>query len=84
MATVPQRPTSVPAIDPIQELALHRKLDLDAVLGALKHDGIIEAGDAMKVRADGRSARGKMELHPIALIANQKLVNPLDKKPLSL
>lgn len=84
MATVPQRPTSIPAIDPIQELALHRKLDLDAVLGALKHDGMIEAGDAMKVRADGRSARGKMELHPIALIANQKLLNPLDKKPLSL
>jgi general secretion pathway protein E len=84
MATVPQRPTSVPAIDPIQELALHRKLDLDAVLGALKHDGMIEAADALKVRADGRSARGKMELHPIALIANQKLINPVDKKPLSL
>ncbi len=84
MATVPQRPTSVTAIDPIQELALHRKLDLDAVLGALKHDGMIEAADALKVRADGRSARGKMELHPIALIANQKLLNPLDKKPLSL
>ncbi|HEX3896230.1 MAG TPA: GspE/PulE family protein [Rudaea sp.] len=84
MATVPQRPTSVPAIDPIQELALHRKLDLDAVLGALKHDGMIEPADALKVRADGRSARGKMELHPIALIANQKLINPVDKKPLSL
>src|SRR3984957_2508249 len=84
MATVPQRPTSVPAIDPIQELALHRKLDLDAVLGALKHDGMIEAADALKVRADGRSARGKMELHPIALIANQKLINPVDNKPLSL
>ncbi len=84
MATVPQRPTTAPAIDPIAELALHRKLDLDAVLGALKHDGMIEAADALKVRADGRSARGKMELHPIALIANQKLINPVDKKPLSL
>ncbi len=63
---------------------MHRKLDLDAVLGALKHDGMIEAADALKVRADGRSARGKMELHPIALIANQKLLNPIDKKPLSL
>src|SRR5581483_4047078 len=38
----------------------------------------------LKTRADGRSARGKMELHPIALIANQKLTNPLDGKPLSL
>ena len=35
-------------------------------------------------RADARSARGKMELHPLALIANQKLLNPLDGKPLSL
>ncbi len=84
MATVPQRPTAAPPIDPIAELALHRKLDLDAVLAALKHDGLINEADALKVRADGRSARGKMELHPIALIANQKLLNPKDGKPLSL
>jgi general secretion pathway protein E len=90
MATVPQRPApqqpAVPAaaIDPIAELSLHRKLELDAVLGALKHDGLINEGDALKVRADGRSARGKMELHPLALVANQKLLNPKDGKPLSL
>src|SRR4051812_29524887 len=86
MATVPQRPAAapIPAIDPIAELSLHRKLDLDAVLGALKHDGLIVEADALKVRADGRSARGKMELHPVALIANQKLINPKDGKPLSL
>ncbi len=61
MATVPQRPApqqaAVPAapIDPIAELALHRKLDLDAVLAALKHDGLINEADALKIRADGRS-----------------------------
>ncbi|HEX4480434.1 MAG TPA: ATPase, T2SS/T4P/T4SS family [Rudaea sp.] len=84
MATVPQRPTAAPAIDPIAELSLHRKLDLDVVLGALKHEGLINEADALKVRADGRSARGKMELHPLALVANQKLLNPKDGKPLSL
>jgi general secretion pathway protein E len=84
MATVPQKPMSVPAVDPIQELALHRKLDLDAVLGALKHEGLISEADALRVRADGRSARGKMELHPLALIATAKLINPKDNKPLSL
>ena len=85
MATVPQRPApAATAIDPIAELSLHRKLDLDAVLGALRHDGLIEEPDALKVRADGRSARGKTEAHPLALIANHKLINPKDGKPLSL
>jgi general secretion pathway protein E len=85
MATVPQRPKSIEAApDPIAELGLHRKLDIDVVLAALKHDGLIAAEDILKVRADARSARGKMELHPLALIANQKLTNPVDSKPLSL
>ena len=65
-------------------LGLHRKLDIDSVLAALKRDGMISESDALKARADARSARGKMELHPLALIANQKLLSALDNKPLSL
>src|SRR5271154_6370843 len=84
MATVPQRPKPAePAAEPL-DLGLHRKLDIDTVLGALRRDGMINEADAAKSRADARSARGKMELHPLALIANQKLTNPLDNKPLSL
>jgi general secretion pathway protein E len=82
MATVPQRPKfSIPEAPP---LGLHRRLDLDAVLGALKHDGMLSEADLLKTRADGRSARGKLELHPLVLVANQKLTNPQDNKPLSL
>jgi general secretion pathway protein E len=92
MATVPQRPVAVPPQRPavIQpaaekaELGLHRKLDLDTVIAVLRQDGLVSEADAMKARADGRSARGKMELHPIALIANQKLTSLKDGKPLSL
>ncbi len=65
-------------------MGLHRKLEIDAVLTVLRHDGLIVEADALKVRADARSARGKMELHPLALIASQKLINPRDGKPLSL
>ncbi len=82
MATVPQRPKfTEPAAPP---LGLHRRLDLDAVLAALKHDGLISEDDRLRARADGRSAHGKLELHPLVLIANQKLTNPQDGKPLSL
>ncbi|MBR0344613.1 MAG: type II/IV secretion system protein [Rudaea sp.] len=63
---------------------MHRKLDLEAVLGVLVRDGILADEDVLKVRADARTARNKIELHPLALIANLKLVNARDKKPLSL
>jgi len=89
MASVPQRPAApakaaTAAASEPPALGLHRKLDLDTVLAVLRQDGLISEPDALKARADGRSARGKMELHPIALIANQKLINPKDGKPLSL
>ncbi len=84
MATVPQRPRPADPIADAAELGLHRKLDIDTVLAVLKHDGLLTDADALRARADARSARGKMELHPLALIANQKLLNPLDGKPLSL
>jgi len=60
------------------------KLDIELVLAALQQDGLIAAPDALHARADARSARAKLELHPIALIANQKAINPRDGKPLSL
>ncbi len=85
MATVPQRPQSAAGPSAgVSSLGLHRKLEIDAVLTVLRHDGLIVEADALKVRADARSARGKMELHPLALIASQKLINPRDGKPLSL
>ena len=86
MAIVPQRntPAAVPAPKPDPELSLHRKLDLETVLGALKRDGILGEEEILKVRADARSARNQIELHPLVLIANLKLVNARDKKPLSL
>ena len=90
MASVPQRPaapvkpTAPDSASEVPALGLHRKLDLDTVLAVLRHDGLVNEPDALKARADGRSARGKMELHPIALIANQKLTNRKDGKPLSL
>jgi len=86
MAIAPQRSTSAtvptPKADP--ELSLHRKLDLEAVLAILKRDGILLEEDVLKVRADARTARAKIELHPLAVIANLKLINDRDKKPLSL
>ena len=38
----------------------------------------------IKVRNDARSAHAKVEMHPLALVASQKIVNPRDGKPLSL
>ena len=84
MAIVPQRSKPIDPLAAAPELGLHRRLELDSVLATLKHDGLIVEADALRARADGRSARGKLELHPLALIANQKLTNPLDAKPLSL
>ena len=82
MVTVPQRPKLVESTGP--QLGLHRRLELDSVLAALRHDGLINEAEALRVRADARSARGKIEAHPLALIANHKLTNPHDGKPLSL
>ena len=86
MAIAPQRtaPAATPAPKADPELSLHRKLDLEAVLGALRRDGILGEEDVLKVRADARTARSKVELHPLALIANLKLANARDGKPLSL
>ena len=65
-------------------LGLHRKLDIESVITALLADGMISDADAARARADARTARVKLDLHPLAMIANAKAVNPVDGKPLSL
>ena len=84
MATVPQpkRPAEQAPLD--SRLGAQRKLDLDSVLAGLRRDGLIGDEDTQKVLAETRLARGKIELHPLIVVANQKLINPLDNKPLSL
>jgi general secretion pathway protein E len=90
MATIPQRPPSGTARFGADEggerpaLGHYRKLDIDSVLAALRQDGMLGDADLARARADARSARTKIELHPLALIANLKAVNPRDGKPLSL
>jgi len=84
MASVPQPPpkTAKPAAP---DLGLHRRLDFDETLAALIADGVISDADAKLVRMDVRTARGRLELHPLVLVANIKL-NDLrhPDKPLSL
>jgi general secretion pathway protein E len=89
MATIPQRPAPGKAKFGVLDggnaaLGHYRKLDIDSMLAALKHDGMIADADLVRARADARSVRAKVDLHPLALIANLKAVNPRDGKPLSL
>ncbi|MCB1569686.1 MAG: hypothetical protein KDI72_01160, partial [Xanthomonadales bacterium] len=78
MATQPVRPENVgksAAGSPAQasQLGLHHRIDLDETLAALLADGVITEPDLRRVRADARTARGKLELHPLILVANLKL-----------
>jgi general secretion pathway protein E len=67
------------------DLGLHRRLDLDVTLAALAADGVITDDDIKRVRADVRTAKGRMELHPLVLVANLKLADVRHpEKPLSL
>jgi general secretion pathway protein E len=91
MATVPQVPplagvkfAGTSGAAATLTLGLHRKLDIESVVTALRADGMISDVDAARARADARTARVKLDLHPLALIANLKAVNPNDGKPLSL
>ena len=66
-------------------LGLHRRLELDETLAALLADGLLTEPDVRRVRADVRTARGRTELHPLALVANLKLADAREPdKPLSL
>jgi len=80
MASVPRPPSTTGT-----ELGLHRRLDLDETLTALVADGVLSEADVKRVRVDVRTARGRLELHPLVLVASLKL-NDLRNpdKPLSL
>jgi general secretion pathway protein E len=90
MATNPQRPVAVNAPAPAAasapvKLGLHGRLELDETLMALVQDGLLAADDARRIRADSRSTKDKLALHPLVLVANLK---PIDQrnpdKPLGL
>jgi general secretion pathway protein E len=84
MASVTQHPAESRK-ETTAELGLHRRLDLDETLAALVADGVIDDADVRRVRADVRTARGRLELHPLVLVANLKLADHRQPdKPLSL
>jgi len=65
--------------------ASNRRLDLDETLAALVADGLLTETDTKRVRADVRTAKGRLELHPLVLVANLKLADARHpEKPLSL
>ncbi len=89
MAINPQTPVAVNAPAPGAgtpvKLGLHGRLELDETLMALVQDGLLAAEDARRIRADSRSTKEKLALHPLVLVANLK---PIDQrnpgKPLGL
>jgi len=67
------------------QTASNRRLDLDETLAALVADGLLTETDTKRVRADVRTAKGRLELHPLVLVANLKLADARHpEKPLSL
>jgi len=61
------------------------RLELDELLAALVVDGYLLAEDAKQVRMGTRAGRSTVELHPLVLIANAKLINQHEPgRPLSL
>ncbi len=86
MATQSMRPPKAPpAADAAPPFGRHVRLELDETLAALHADGLITEADVKRVRADVRTARGRLELHPLALIANLKFDDARNPgKPLSV
>jgi general secretion pathway protein E len=60
---------------------LNRKLELPELLDWLVDDGLIERGDADKLKQT-RRAVGKSELHPLVIIATQKWKSRVPPHPL--
>ncbi|OOG53541.1 GspE/PulE family protein [Rhodanobacter sp. C03] len=61
------------------------RLELDDLLAALVVDGYLLADDAKQVRMGARAGRSVVELHPLVLIANAKMVNQRELgRPLKL
>ncbi|HJU39762.1 MAG TPA: GspE/PulE family protein [Tahibacter sp.] len=86
MSTSPPRPVLVkPAASP-HRLGMHGRLELDETLAALVQDGLLAADDARRVRADARSGKDKLSLHPLVLVANLKPADQRDAagKPLGI
>ncbi len=84
MASVTQHPAG-PRKETSVELGMHRRLDLDETLAALVADGVLSDTDVKRVRVDVRTARGRLEVHPLVLVANLKLADLRHPdKPLSL
>ncbi len=86
MATISKIPGTPRRDEPTAAaFGLLRRLELEETLVALLSDGLITEEDAKRVRADARTPRSKLELHPLVIIANLKLANAqLPDKPLSL
>ncbi len=69
--------------DPVAQ-RIERRLTLEEVLQSLLHDRLISQADANIVKAEASMQR-TVELHPLVVVANQKLENQRRKgKPLSL
>ena len=68
-ATTPPRAAPVPR--PLG-FSANRRLDLDEVLAALRHEGVITEPEVKRVRAAWRTT-GRTELHPLVVVANAKL-----------
>ena len=87
MATIPQRPAAANApvaASPVR-LGLHGRLELDETLMALVQDGLLATDDARRIRADSRSGKDKLALHPLVLVANLKPPDQRNpEKPLGL
>ena len=66
---------------PASPKKLHGKLSLPAVLDALIEDGIISQLDANAVKAS--VSQSTVDLHPLVAVANEKLTNRENGKPLS-
>ena len=61
------------------------RLELDETLAALVVDGYLRGEDAKQVRMGSRAGRATVELHPLVVIANSKLVNQREPgRPLRL
>ena len=76
----------MPATQQIASMLGRRdRLALDDVLAALVVDGYLAADDAKQLRMGNRAGRSAVELNPLVIIANAKLINRRDPgRPLSL
>ncbi len=73
--TQARRPSAhKPAIQTVR-LPLNQKLELSAVLRCLQEDGLVSASEAMRARHAHSSNRPQFEVHPLVLLANQKLAS---------